>query len=814
MCHIDSIKMDCNDASLLNVQGWESSIDNNDFNIEVYVDGNRATEVGYSRLERADVLRVHPKLPIACGFEIKYELPNVKFERIQLFKREGTKKELLQSIPKCELFKDIQTIYYNIDNVQVENGVGIISGWAFSAIEEQVKISLIGIQDYTVKKVIRNDVKLAFNHVRGLDENKIGFEVLFSAKRGNNIKLEIADAFNKEVEEYSIRKIKQEYNKVIKLSKYIHIENIKKSIRLIQTQGVKVFFNKVKSIYLKLDNSEIDYNEWLSLHLPNNEELQKQKETHFQYNPLISIVVPTYNTPKQFLIEMIESVREQTYQNWELCIADGSDSKTTKALLKDYTLRDTRIKVVYLDENKGISDNTNEALKLAQGEYIALFDHDDVLTPDALYENIKVINEVTDVDFIYSDEDKTDEKGSEFFNPYFKPDWSPDTLRSYNYLCHFSVFKKSLLEEVGVFKKEYDGAQDYDMFFRLTEKAKKIIHIPKILYHWRVHKNSTASGMGAKNYAIKASKNALSSHLERIGLNGEVTEGLFIGSYKINYDLKEDQKVSIIIPNKDNIEDLKKCIDSILRVSTYENYEIIIVENNSVNKETFRYYHELELNPKIKILQWTGIFNYAAINNYGVGHASGEILLFLNNDVEIITPGWIEEMIMFAQREDVGAVGAKLYYPDETVQHAGVIIGIGGVAGHSHKYFHKSKDGHAGRLKIAQNLSAVTAACLMMRKDVFNMLEGFDEEFKVAFNDVDLCMRVRELGKLVVYTPFAELYHYESKSRGAEDTFEKIDRFNNEIKVFKERWGLYRNDPYYNVNLTLDREDFSLSLKR
>ena len=509
---------------------------------------------------------------------------------------------------------------------------------------------------------------------------------------------------------------------------------------------------------------------------------------------------------------MIESVREQTYPNWELCLADGSDSEITKEILKEYALKDKKIKVGFLDENKGISDNTNAAIDLAQGDYIALFDHDDLLTPNALYEYVKVINTDPDVDFIYCDEDKTDEGQTEYFEPHFKPDWSPDTLRSYNYICHLSVFKKTLLDQVGRFNRQYDGSQDHDMILRLTEKANKIVHIPKILYHWRVHKNSTAGGLSVKEYTIEAGRQAITSHITRMGMDGEVTKGLFVGSHRVTYELKVNPLVSIIIPNKDHKDTLKQCIDSIIEKTTYSNYEIIIVENNSTTEEIFDYYDALKQVPNINITYWEGDFNYPAINNYGAQHAKGEVLLLLNNDVEIISPNWIEEMLMLVQREDVGIVGARLYYPDNTVQHAGVVVGMLGVAGHVHKGKHRLDPSYFGRAQVVQNLSAVTAACLMIKKSTFEQVEGLDEEFKVAFNDVDLCLRVRELGKLVVYTPFAELYHYESKSRGAEDTFEKIDRFNNEIKVFKERWGLYRNDPYYNTNLTLDKEDFSLKV--
>ncbi|MGL4774337.1 MAG: glycosyltransferase family 2 protein, partial [Clostridium sp.] len=554
----------------------------------------------------------------------------------------------------------------------------------------------------------------------------------------------------------------------------------------------------------------VNYDEWFKKNKVTEETLQLQREHVFEYTPKISIVVPTYNTKKEFLIEMIESVRNQSYSNWELCIADGASTlQETLETLKEYE-SDERIKIKYLDKNLMISGNTNHALELVTGEYIGLFDHDDLLTEDALYEVVKVLNENRDADFIYSDEDKVDETGSEYFDPHFKPDWSPDTLTSYNYITHFTVFAKKLLNECGNFNSEFDGSQDYDMFLRLTEKANNIVHIPKILYHWRVHKNSTAGGIGQKKYAIDAAKKALKNHLNRMGYEGKIKDGLFAGSYKTEYSIIGNPKVSIVIPNKDQVDTLKKCINSILKRSTYKNYEIIIAENNSEEEKTFKYYKELESKNNIKVVVWDSGFNYSAINNFAVKQSSGEYIILLNNDIEIISNKWIEEMLMHAQRKDVGIVGAKLYYEDDTIQHAGVILGIGGVAGHSHKYFHRAEDGHVGRLKVIQNLSAVTAACLMVRRDVYDEVEGLDEEFKVAFNDVDFCMKVRTRNYNVIFTPYAEMYHYESKSRGSEDTPEKIKRFNGEIARFEEKWGLWIRDPYYNENLTLEREDFSL----
>lgn len=549
-------------------------------------------------------------------------------------------------------------------------------------------------------------------------------------------------------------------------------------------------------------------------------ELEAQKNDVFSKDIKFSILVPLYNTPEKFLNEMIESVLAQTYSNWELCLADGSDAKHRGVMntCKKYAKQDARIKYEKLEKNLGISGNTNACIDMASGDYITLFDHDDLLHPAALHDVMVEICE-KDADFIYTDESTFSKTPDDAYWPHFKPDYSPDTLRSYNYICHLTTFKASLIDEVGKFRREFDGSQDYDMILRLTERAERIVHIPKILYYWRCHSNSVASDISAKPYTLKASKGALDAHLKRIGLEGRATDARIPSTYKIEYEIKGEPRVSILIPNKDHIDDLAKCIDTVEKISTYKNYEIIVIENNSTEQKTFNYYRLLEKKyANVKVVEWREKgFNYSKINNFGFSHATGEHIVLMNNDIEPLTPSWIEEMLMFSQRKDVGAVGMMLYYPDDTVQHAGVIIGIGGdpemaVAGHSHKYYKRGEYGYASRLAIAQNLSAVTAACLMVRADVYREVEGLDETFAVAFNDVDFCLKIRKAGYLIVWTPFAEAYHYESKSRGLETTPEKVARFNSEINNFLGKWKDTRDkgDPYYNPNLTLEREDFSL----
>ena len=548
------------------------------------------------------------------------------------------------------------------------------------------------------------------------------------------------------------------------------------------------------------------------------EEKARQRETKFPKEILFSILVPLYNTPVEYLKAMIESVQEQTYGNWELILVDGSDDGVDREGLIT-SLGGTagtvtfvpRIRYVRVERNLGICGNTNECIRMARGEYLALLDHDDVLHPAALYENMKAICE-TGADFLYSDENSFHEEPKDAFLPHFKPDYAPDTLRGNNYICHFTVFKKELLEKAGGgFRSECDGSQDYDLVLRLTEQAEKIVHIPKILYYWRAHKDSVAESVGAKPYVIEAAHRAISGHLERIGLKGKVEDTRIPSIYRIRYEIKGEPLVSILIPNKDHRDDLKRCIDSIREKSTWKNLEIIIIENNSEEPETFRYYEELE-GGRIRVIRYEGPFNYSAVNNFGFRESRGEYILLLNNDTEVISPDWIQEMLMFAQRKDVGAVGAKLYYPDGTIQHAGIGLGLLHLAGHYFRGFTAEDPGYMGRLCYAQDMSAVTAACMMVPRAVYEGLGGLDESYSVVFNDVDLCLRIRESGKLIVWTPFAELTHYESKSRGSdEDTKAKQAFFKEETRRFQTKWNaaLTAGDPYYNVNLTRSKENFT-----
>ena len=523
-------------------------------------------------------------------------------------------------------------------------------------------------------------------------------------------------------------------------------------------------------------------------------------------------MIPLYNTPEEYLKELIDSVRAQTYTNWQLCLADGSEGSETRAFLNKKYRKENRITYKKLKENKGISENTNASMKLAAGEYILLCDHDDVLTPDALFHIAKAITEQK-ADVIYTDEDKVSMDGKHYFEPNFKPDYNLFRLRENNYICHIFTFKRSLLEQTGTFRPEYDGAQDFDLILRCCEQAERIVHIPRVLYHWRSHMNSTAANPESKRYAFEAGKRAVEDHYRRLGIKAEVEMTDRPGWYRSHVAIDGEPMISIIIPNKDHIDDLDLCITSIEEKSTWKNYEILVVENNSEQKDTFVYYEELQRRyNNVRVLTWKKEFNYSAINNFAVRESRGEYLLFLNNDVEIITPSWMEEMLQICQQKGVGMVGAKLYYPDDTIQHAGVVLGLGGIAGHIMCKANRDEIGYMGRLVSVQEISAVTAACMMMKASVFCDAGGFDEELRVAFNDIDLCMQVRRMGEKIVFTPYAELYHYESKSRGLEDTPEKQLRFGKEVKCFKRKWERYllKGDPYYSPNLSLKEGDCSL----
>ncbi len=601
--------------------------------------------------------------------------------------------------------------------------------------------------------------------------------------------------------------IKKCLNFVRKLTPY----NIEKGLKYLKHFGPREFLIRLSD---RVEPEEVPYGPWYEEHKATEAELAAQRNRKFAARPLISVAVPVYRTPLTYLREMIESVRGQTYSCWELCLADGSGEPEPerRALLEKYAQEDPRIRVLFLEENRGIAGNTNAALSMASGDYIGLLDHDDLLAPDALYEAAVRLQGADRPELLYTDEDKFSEGQKEHFQPNLKPDYNPDLLRSNNYICHFLLFSRELLERAGGFDGSYDGAQDYDFILRCTEQARGICHIPRVLYHWRTHAQSTADNPLSKQYAYEAGRRAIAAHLERAGLDGEVFCKKDFGFYRVRYRVEGEPLVSIIIPNKDETETLRKCLASIREKTEYRNYEIIIVENNSETEEIFAFYKEIDRRDAIRVVYWDREFNYSAINNFGARHAKGSYFVFLNNDIEVIGGDWLDELLGHCQRPGTGAVGARLYYPDDTIQHAGIIVGIGGVGGSLFVGMKRSHSGYLHKESLQQDLSAVTAACMMVGREAFLSAGGFEEKLAVAFNDIDFCLRLREKGYLVVYDPYAELYHYESKTRGPEDTPRKVRRFQSEIEFMRTRWTsiLKNGDPYYNRNFSLAKWNYSL----
>ncbi|MCM2131841.1 glycosyltransferase [Larsenimonas rhizosphaerae] len=530
--------------------------------------------------------------------------------------------------------------------------------------------------------------------------------------------------------------------------------------------------------------------------------------------PTFSIIMPTFNPEPDMLRAAIDSVIGQLYPHWELCIADdASTDPAIRDILDHYARAEPRIKVAFREENGHISASSNSALALAKNEWVALFDHDDLLTEHALFYMAEAIRGCPDVKLLYSDEDKVDQYGHRQA-PYFKPGWNRDLLYSQNFICHLGVYQRDIIERIGGFRLGLEGSQDHDLALRFIEQIEdhQVHHVPRVLYHWRMHAASTSAGGEAKPYTVKAGLKALNEHFQRTGRRGHVEATPF--GYRARYTLPDSPPlVSLVIPTRNSADLVRMCIDSIMSKTNYPQYEILLVDNNSDDPEALAYFAELGRRPNIKVIRDEQPFNYSAINNDAVARASGEVIALVNNDIEVISEDWLTEMVSLALQPGVGAVGAKLLYPDDTIQHAGVVLGIGGVAGHSHKHFPCTSAGYLNRLNLISSYSAVTAACLVIRKSIYDDVGGLDEDhLKVAFNDVDFCLRVREAGYRNVWTPYAQLYHHESVSRGAENTPEKMARFSSEVTYMRERWGdLLDRDSAYNPNLSLIHEDFSLS---
>ena len=678
------------------------------------------------------------------------------YHKLVIYEKFSDKKHVWFSITAGELDKkrDKPQVYFEEESA--EQGTVRIRGWAIAPKPVTVRIFDADKKPVAaeIQRTDRVDVNQLFEEAQ--DPGKTGFFSEITNVSGKCLYVVFYAGEKKTVHVVPLRKADILAKK---LDKYVE-----KGIRYWKSQGAAALAEKVVTKVKNVRQGPPSYQKWIRHHLPDRNELEKQKKTSFGYRPKISFVVPLYKTPEKYLRRLTESFQEQTYSNWELCFSDGSGAQSPLTeLLKELTAKDNRIKYVSHEESLQISENTNSAIEIATGDFIAFADHDDELTPNALFECVKAINEKPQTLVIYTDEDKMSMDGHKFFQPHFKPDYNPDLLCTVNYICHLFVVSRKVIEKVGGLRSEFDGAQDYDFVLRCVEAVKdeEICHIPKILYHWRCHEDSTAENPESKLYAFEAGRRAVQAHYERTGIHAEVFEGEYLGLYRTKFIRDHDPLISIIIPNKDHIDDLKRCMESIEQKSTYKNYEYIIVENNSTDSATFEYYKKLEAeNPKVRMVYWDGVFNYSAINNYGASFAKGEYLLLLNNDTEIINPDCLEELLGYCMRKDVGAVGARLYYEDDTIQHAGVVIGFGGIAGHCFVQQKRGTTGYCHRIICAQDYSAVTAACMMVKKSAFDAVGGLSEELAVAFNDIDFCMKLRKAGYLIVYNPYAELYHY------------------------------------------------------
>ena len=824
---IDNIQFNENDGALhIHIVGWYAGgkIDEHEFHLTI---NNREEECKVERVDRFDIARTNNMSSgKRIGFNIIADIDNIKdINSLELTAVKMGAKEVILAMTKRNINNIIKNtaIEYNIDKAEIVNPKGKgekvkVIGWAVG------HDGVLDMQFTDNKGHIIKDETQYFNRVdlymRGYTEDpkqKIGFEALLDTT-DTHIKLCLTSG--------RYRQCVNVFHEIDKQTKARRMTHVKQLIKM-ATPGKTAYLIKYaikngmgalrEEAYRMVTNGEESqaaiYEYWFEHNKVTEDELKKQSQVKFKYEPMVSIIVPTYNTPIKYLKEMVDSVLNQSYHNLQLCIADGSGgNKELEKVIKEYADKDVRVKYKILEQNRGIAGNTNAALDMADGDIIGLLDHDDTLELDALYEVVKSFQD-KDVDAVYTDEDKI--LGPDWRNvePHFKPDFNLDLLRSNNYITHFFCVKKNIISRVGGFKEKYDGAQDYDVILRCYELSHKVAHVAKILYHWRMHPGSTAANPESKSYCHVAGQRAIQDHLDRVGVKGEVIMSDVFCTYRVKYARESSPLISVIIPNKDHASDLKLCIDSIEQKSTYKNIEIIVVENNSTETETFEYYETLKKQYRnVNVVVWEKEFNYSAINNYGVSYAKGDYILLLNNDTELINPESIEDMLANCMRKEIGIVGAKLFYDDDTVQHSGVILGFGGVAGHVGVGIDKCDPGYFARAFLNCDYSAVTAACLMVSKQLYDEVGGFSEEFAVAFNDVDFCLKVREKGYLIMYDAYSQWYHYESKSRGLDDTAPKMERFRGEVERFQTKWKkqLDEGDPYYNKNFSLTSAVFCL----
>ncbi len=727
------------------------------------------------------------------------------YKKLRIFERDGANLKEAYAIETKKIEKLKDKIPMSVDEFVLDDRGISVSGWCIA--RENYSICLKDASGTVISGKImdrrRTDVEQAYPECK--KEWIHGY--LFTSKERieGKVTVEVYCDGVKEIVQHSFRQALP-----MKIGKSIKEQGWKVKVYY-QQFGLK---QTVRRAIEKLGGKEVrTYEAFRRRYFPDKKELNRQRKEQFVYEPLFSIVVPLYKTPLPYLEDLIWSIQAQTYEKWKLYLSDGSGKESSlKEVLRNYARKEKRIHIIENDCRLNISDNTNRALEQVDGGYVVFVDHDDTLAPDALYECVKVLNREPDVDVIYTDSDKLSENGKRYSEPCFKPDFNMELLRCQNYICHLTVIQKRFLDKVGYLNSDYSGVQDYDHILRCVERTNRIVHIPKILYHWRMCPGSVAVDTDNKPYTYELFQKILREHYDRMGIQAEV-KAVFPGVVRTVYQLPYEPLVSVIIANKDHREDLMRCVESLEQESEYKNLEILIVENNSVSEEIVTYYDQVQRQyDNVRVLRYEKEFNYADIQNYAAVRAKGDYLLLLNNDTWLERPESIREMLGYCMRDDVGIVGAKLLYPDDTIQHAGVIVGLGGVADHAFVGMDREDPGYCCRAICAQEYSAVTAACLMVKKTVFMEVGGMDTELKIAFNDVDFCLRVKEAGYKIIYNPFSIWYHDESKTRGAEDTPEKIERFRGEIEYFQRRWAnfLYWGDPSYNPNLALDRHDFSL----
>lgn len=807
--YIEEIRFHLQKEDTLVIRGWYPQNNPQKRQVKIYLDEQElATSVRMKSgvTVRQRYLRYQENISEELTIFVKLPQNWQNKKQMSVVDMKGSTMLLVRKMSVKQLKKKQNSVEYFIETANISENILTLSGWGIGTKELALTLKLDGkpAKDVTIKKNYRRDVMEVFEEAENSYE--AGFQISTSVAGAKKIEVILESGDKKSVYKTSVAIATSGKASATTLNAF------QKFFIYLRKEGISSTFNRIRvKLFHKKDT--FTYEKWIKDNQITKSELEEQRKETFSYEPKFSIVVPLYMTKESYLRALIESVANQTYANWELCFADGSgEGSPLEKIIKEYQKRGLDIQYEILAENKGISENTNAAIKMATGDYIVLADHDDIVAENALYECAKAINADKNIDVLYSDEDKIDMAGKKYFDPNFKPDLNMDLLCSMNYICHLFVVKKTIIDKIGMLRSEFDGAQDHDFILRCVEAAQSVYHIPKVLYHWRCHINSTAANPESKLYAFEAGRKAVEEHYKRIGVPAKVEHSSFYGMFHTKFCWEEQPLISILIPNKDHIEDLKKCMESIEQKSTYRNFEFVVIENNSTEEETFAYYKEIAKKENVQVVYYKGGFNFSKINNFGAKYAKGEYLLLLNNDTEIITPECLQELLGYCMREDVGIVGAKLCYDDDTIQHAGVVIGFGGMAGHAFIESSRFDTGYMGRIMCAQDYSAVTAACMMTKKSVYNAVGGLTEALEVAFNDIDYCLKVRELGKLVVYNPYAELYHYESKSRGMEDTPEKVERFNSEVAKFCERWEdiLQKGDPYYNPNLTLDKADFSL----